>query len=299
MVSTTGAPERRVAPDASARRHRVTERPPLPADVAGLPPLGPDFDATLDAGLAELGLQPTPAQRSALDAHARLLLAWNADVNLTALRTPEQVARAHIVDSLTGVRHLSRRQGISGDRLDEAALLDLGSGGGYPGLPLAAWLPGRRVALVDSVRKKARFLEVASAAVVEALAATGEERPRIEVLAKRAEDLAHDPAHREAWSVVTARAVGSLTELAELGLPLLRAGGRLVAWKRDDGAGSLAEEIRDASPVIHAAGGDPPTVEDVRVEGLPGHRLVVVTKRRPTPNRFPRTPAERRRALLT
>ena len=86
--------------------------------------------------------------------HVRLLVAWNAQINLTALRTPEQIARNHVLDSLIAQPALSRFRSTS--------LLDLGSGAGFPGLPLAVVMPLKRVALVDSIGKKARFLDVAA-----------------------------------------------------------------------------------------------------------------------------------------
>ncbi len=187
-----------------------------------------------------------PAELAALEVHARLLLAWNHHINLTAFRTAEQVALLHVIDSLTAVALVRPDPGGAprGRRTPRRpSLLDLGSGGGYPGLPLAVAIPCGRVALVDSVGKKARFLAVAAAAVTAALRGTDAEEPEIVALPERAEDLAEEPDHREAWDFVTARAVGSVAEVAELGLPLLHVGGRLICWKRDDGSGALG--IRD------------------------------------------------------
>ena len=111
----------------------------------------------LRAGLAAVAGGDLPAAaRAAIDDHVRLLLAWNEAINLSGIRAPEMVAREHVLDSLTALR-LLRRAGI-------AEFVDLGSGGGYPGLPLAIALPARRALLVESIGKKARFLEVAVAA---------------------------------------------------------------------------------------------------------------------------------------
>ena len=109
-----------------------------------------------------------------------------------------------------------------------------------------------RAALLESVTKKARFLAVASRAVSDALADGGLDAAPPEVLAERAEDLAQDPHHRAAWDVVTVRAVGTLAESAELALPLLRVGGSLVAWRREDAAASLRRELREAGSIIAA-----------------------------------------------
>jgi 16S rRNA (guanine527-N7)-methyltransferase len=111
------------------------------------------------------------------------------------------------------------------------------------------------------------------------------------VAAARAEELASETRHRERWPAVTARAVGSLAELVELAFPLLAVGGRLVAWKRGD----IAAELLVARRAVDALGGGLIDEEQVRVMGLVGHRLVVVTKRGQTSPAYPRDPATRRR----
>jgi 16S rRNA (guanine527-N7)-methyltransferase len=202
-----------------------------------------------------------------------LLIAWNAAINLTAIREPAEIAVRHVVDSLAAAPLLS----------DVGGFVDLGSGGGFPGIPLAVALPVERVALVDSVGKKAAFL----AAAVEVAGLS----PRVGVAAARAEELASEGRHRERWPAVTARAVGSLAELVELAFPLLAVGGRLVAWKRGD----VAAELLAARRAVTALGSGSIDEVPVRVTGLPGHLLVVVTKRGSTGAGFPRDPAVRRR----
>ena len=131
----------------------------LPSDALDLAPMGEAFERAIDSGLAELGIADGPAgtqrARRSYEAHARLLRDWGAVINLTAIREPADVARRHVCDSLSAVPHLS------GLVRSPMSLLDIGSGGGYPGLPLAAALPLARVGLLDSVSKKARFLAVA------------------------------------------------------------------------------------------------------------------------------------------
>jgi 16S rRNA (guanine527-N7)-methyltransferase len=259
----------------------------LPREVDATPALGPSFANILDAGLTLLGLTLEPPARAAIEAHARLLLAWNEHVNLSGLHTPEQVARGHVLDSLLAVKVLSN---LAGPR---PALLDLGSGGGYPGLPLAIALPAARAALVDSIRKKAAFLEVAAVAAAEIVEVTA--------LAERAEDLADEHDQRESWGVVTARAVGSVAEVAELSLPLLKVGGHVVAWKLAGPESQLKSEIAGATQIISAAGGDKARIVEqagADLVGLAGHCLVVIKKVRPTPDRYPRPPGERRRRPL-
>lgn len=277
---------------------RALERAPLPRDPSTLPATPAAIWQIVDAGLAGLGIELGTAARAAIDAHLRLLLAWNAHVNLTALRTDEQVARGHVLDSLSALPLIARLAAAGGRPL---GLLDIGSGGGFPGLPLAVALPVGRCALVDSVRKKATFLAAAAAAASAALAAAGQQPPEIMALAERAEDLADEPDQRGQWDVVIARAVGSLAEVVELGLPLARVGGHVVAWKSEPVTAGLRDEINAARRVVQAAGGGRPVVvapdRDGRA-GLADHRLVMVRKVRPTPARYPRRAAERRRSTL-
>ena len=265
----------------------------LPTDPAVLEPMGEAFEAALETGLVELELLHTAAAsataRRTYEAHARLLRDWNAAINLTAIRTPAEIARRHTCDSLSAVPVLATlaRPG--------ATLLDVGSGGGYPGLPLAAALRLSRVGLLDSVGKKARFLGVAGAAVAAILAQSEPaEGPAIEAIAERAEDLAEEPDHRAGWDIVVARAVGSLSEVLELGLPLARKGGFVVAWKREEERGGLRSELRDAGSIIRATGGGRPEVTVIEATGLTGHRLVVVPKERHTPATYPRPAGVRR-----
>jgi len=250
-------------------------REPLPTRVEDTPDLPAAYHAALDAGLAALDLTLTPAARAAIDGHARLLLAWTSAINLTAIRDPSAVAVAHVVDSLTAAT-LLRELGVD-------QLLDMGSGGGYPGLPLAAALPADRALLIEPVAKKANFLSVAAAAT-----GLGDV---VEAAPVRAEALAADSRHRGRWPAVTVRAVASLADLVELAFPLLAPGGCLVAWKRGD----LSAELAAAERAIDALGGGTLVVRAVDIPGLDGHRLVVATPGGRVPAGYPRDPAARKR----
>ena len=252
------------------------ERPggPLPTRVQGTDPLPDEYASTLETGLSALGIELPAGVRDAIDGHVRLLLAWNRAINLTAIRDPVAAATLHVLDSLAALPSL-RSEGA--DRL-----LDLGSGGGFPGLPLAAALPAEAL-LVESIGKKAVFLRT----TVDAL----ELPSRVDVAAERAEALAADPGHRASWPVVVARAVAALPELAELALPLVALDALLVAWKREP----LADEVDAARAIIGQLGGDRPEVVDIAVPGLEDHRLVLIRKRWPTPDRYPRSAADRKR----
>ena len=250
-------------------------REPLPTRVQDTPTLPAAYADALDAGLSALALELTPEARTAIDGHARLLLAWTTAINLTAIREPAAIAVGHVVDSLAALPVL-RDRGI--DRS-----IDLGSGGGYPGIPLAAALPSARTLLLEPIAKKARFLTVVAAAT--GLADT------VEAAAVRAEALATDPRHRGRWPAVTARAVASLADLVELAFPLLAPGGCLVAWKRGD----LEAELEAADRAVVALGGGSLEVRPVAVPGLDGHRLVIATAAGGSPAAYPRDPATRKR----
>ena len=201
-----------------------------------------------------------------------------------------------MIDSLTGLEVLRRR---AVDRF-----IDLGSGGGFPGVTLAAALPADRVLLVDSIGKKVRFL----ATVIDAVG-LGD---RVVAEAARAETLALGRADRGSWPAVTARAVASLAELVELAVPLLRPGGILVAWKRgeaDDPAG-LGNELTAARRALGAIDPDGrievgPALGEVGMAtaassaglaALADHRLIeVVRGSGPVATTWPRDPATRRR----
>lgn len=202
------------------------------------------------------------------------MLAWNAAVNLTAIVDPILIAQRHVADSLAALPVL--RDGPSD------GLIDIGSGAGFPGLPIAALEPWP-VTLVDSVGKKAAFLRAAA----DVMGLDG----RVHVRHARAETL-----ERGSADVVTARAVGSLADLVEIGLPLLRTGGRLVVWKRGD----LGDEFAAGGRAARALGGSEPRWHphpDVmaRAADLEGHGVVVVTSVGSPPAGYPRDPATRKR----
>lgn len=260
-------------------------REPLPTRVEGLPSLPVEFQLIVDRGLSALGLDLDERARRAIEDHVRLVLAWTGAINLTAIRDPGAIALGHVVDSLTAEPLIRSRGG--------SPILDLGSGAGFPGFPLAIACSSSRVLLVESVGKKARFL----ATVADAL----ELRPRVAVAATRAETLGRDPHHRGRWPIVVARAVGPLAELLELASPLVPIGGVLIAWKRrrSDEPGpsvvGMPGESEAAGRAAAALGWAAPVARGADVPGLEDHLLVVVDKTGPTRPGIPRDPAARRR----
>ena len=212
----------------------------------------------------------------AAEAYVALLLAANARLNLTRVVDPDAVARLHLLDSLVALPIL--------DELAPDSALDLGSGGGLPGIVLALARPEVRWTLVDSVGKKADALR----GFVDALRLRS-----VEVLVERAEVLGRGPG-RESYDLVAARACAPLPVLTEYALPLLRVGGTLLAWK----GSPSAEELASGAAASALLGGGDPTVRPSNAPALGDHRFVVVRKLRPTPTRYPRRPGEPARRPL-
>ncbi len=262
----------------AADRAPAGNREPLPTSFEGLPALPDAFESTLATGLDALGLALPPTALAQLDGYVRLLLRWTSAINLTAIREPVDVARLHLLDSLAAVP-LLRSEGLTD-------LIDLGSGGGLPGIPIAIANPDARLLLVESVAKKARFLDTAVGAL--------DLDERVGVTTARAEDVARDERDRGLWQGVVVRAVASFAELVELSFPLLVVGGCLVAWKR----APFDTELEAAEPILRTLGAGPVASHAVRIAGLEAHRLVVVRKLQPTPAAYPRSPAERRRTVV-
>ena len=202
------------------------------------------------------------------------LLRWNERVNLTRITVPRDVVVRHFLDSLACARAFAAIP---------SSLADIGTGAGFPGIPLKLVWPAARLMLSDSVAKKTAFLDHVAAVL---------DLHETEIVTARAEELGRDPRHRERYAGVVARAVAALNVLAEYTLPLCRVGGRFVAPKGPDGAAE-AEQARRA---IEELGGKVSAIVPVELPGVELRTLIVVDKQRPTPAGLPRTvgiPAKR------
>jgi 16S rRNA (guanine527-N7)-methyltransferase len=232
--------------------------------------------AALARDAERTGVHLDAATLALCERYADLLIERNTTMNLTAITAPADIATKHFLDSFTAVavRTWNGRERI----------IDVGSGAGFPGLALRLALPQTRVTLVESMGKKARFLEE----VTGALGLDG-----VEVRNERAEALAH--ARRDRYDVGTARAVGTLGAIVEYLLPFLRVGGDAIAWK-----GRVDAEIAGAKKACASIGGEivkiTPTSELGLGAVLPGRSLIVIRKLRETPSRYPRSAAEAKRS---
>lgn len=219
--------------------------------------------------VAEAGAVGVPLQMAAA---ARLLallaLVRAAPFNLTAVRDPDEMRRKHLVDSLAC---LPAAQLAPGE-----AVLDLGSGAGFPGLPLAVVRPDIGLTLLEASAKKVAFLQVAIARL---------EAANVEAVHGRAEDVGRDARWRERFDCVVARAVAPLPVLAEYALPLCRVGGRVVGLKGARGD----EELAQARQALERLGAGPVARHAFALPGGGEARLIlVIHKARPTPGAYPR-----------
>lgn len=228
-----------------------------------------DLD-TFATAVNRFGLSLSPQQQTQYERYLVLLLEWNARLNLTAVRTPDEILTRHFLDALSCT--------LATGNLDGASVVDVGSGAGFPGLPLKIAFPHMRLTLIESVGKKARFLETAVAAC---------DLSDVAVLSLRAEEAGQDVAHRERFDWAMARAVAELRVLAEYLLPLCRVGGHMLAQK----GVRAADETAAARTAIQMLGGGEPRLMPVQLPDQPEKSyLIVVDKINATPAKYPRRP---------
>lgn len=232
------------------------------------------LEETLETGFAAMGLRADARALGRFRRYYEALEETGRVMNLTAIHGEEAVARLHFLDSCAPLQRYA---------LDGARVIDVGTGAGFPGLPLKLLCPGMELTLLDSLAKRLGFLR----ALCDELGLTG-----VETVHGRAEE---PGARRERYDFALSRAVAQLNLLVELCLPYVRVGGRFLALK---GPGADAE-LAEAGRAVETLGG---RVEGVFPYALPGgdddHRLVVVEKSRPTPRTYPRKFALMKKAPL-
>ena len=218
-----------------------------------------EFIKILDEAAGKAGFNLTPLQLEQFDTYYRMLVETNKVMNLTALTEPQDVAVKHFVDSLMAYDTY----------FPGKVLADVGTGAGFPGIPLKIFCPSLKVVLIDSLAKRLNFLQN----VIEAL-----QLQDIECVHLRAEDVGKNAAHREKYDIVTARAVARLSVLAEYCLPLVKTGGS-----------KYKEEINDAAKALNILGGKLVSARQVELPGLDDGRAVVAIKKvKPSPKAYPR-----------
>jgi 16S rRNA (guanine527-N7)-methyltransferase len=229
----------------------------------------------LRKGAKHLGILLSDEQLQAFRVYFDQLVAWNQRFNLTAVTDWEQVQIRHFLDSLSCLLAEEVRSTLA---QQPVRAVDIGSGAGFPGLPIKLLHPGVDMLLLEATGKKVAFLEH----LVRRLGLQ-----RVTALHGRAEELGHQEAHREGYDLALARAVASMPVVAEYGLPLCKTGGWLVAQKGEAGGA----EAWAAEGAIEQLGGKLSRVLPVEVPGLAeGRSLVIVRKVSSTPQQYPRRP---------
>lgn len=261
---------------------------PIPPEAA--PEAAPEPTETglplLVAGCEQLGIALPATALAAFDRYYRELVVWNQRLNLTSIVAYDEVQTKHFLDSLVSLPLIAEELGATLP-LPRLRLLDVGTGAGFPGLPLKLASPALMLTLMDGTQKKIAFLEHLKAAL--ALA-------DVTLVHGRAEELGLTPAHREHYDIVTARAVAPLATLAEYLLPLVRKGGLAVIYKGP----SAPEEFMEARRAIQMLGGEAVRLAPVEVPMLAERRFVLLIKKiAATPANYPRGQGLARKRPLT
>lgn len=229
-----------------------------------------NFANALKEAASQFGLELSAEQIAAFSLYNQLLVSWNEKVNLTAITEPQEVAVKHIIDSLS-----CYDPEVFPER---CTVVDVGTGAGFPGLPLKIFRPDIRLTLMDSLNKRLLFLQE----VVDSL-----KLEEVNTVHTRAEDAGRSKEHRERYQVAASRAVARLNVLTELCLPMVSPGGYFVALK----GAQYREELQEAGKAIGTLGGKVASVRPVQLPGLEDSRAVIyIRKQTPTPAGFPRRP---------
>lgn len=224
----------------------------------------------LKGELEPLGIELTAEAAERFDTYARLLVEWNRKMNLTAITEPEQIVTLHFADSATFFAAAQPARG--------ASLIDVGSGAGFPGLPVKILRPDMHVTLIDGTGKRIVFLKEAAAQL----------DLEVEAIHTRAEEAAVKPQLREQFDFATARAVAQLRLLAEYCLGFVKVGGRFIAMK-----GRLTDgEVADAQRAIAVMGGRLGDRRTLNLSDSSERNLLCIEKISQTPSEYPRCSAK-------
>ena len=227
----------------------------------------------LEKQAGDLGIGLSDKQLQQFLSYYLLLEEYNKVMNLTAVTGPEEVAMRHFIDSMAPLmlettNSLLQKPGIQ--------LLDLGTGAGFPGMPLAISLPGIEVTLADSLQKRTNFL---------CQVKEKNEMKNVTIVTGRAEDLARDENMREQYDIVVSRAVADLPVLCEYCLPFVKPDGFMIAWKGP----AAKEEISRAENAISILGGAEPEILTYTLPGIQAERhLLTIRKETFSPDKYPR-----------
>jgi len=218
--------------------------------------------------LSEKSSELTSEMQQQFEDYMKLLLEWNEKINLTAITEEDDIILKHFVDSLTISKYIK----------DGKTLVDVGTGAGFPGVPIKIARENVKVTLVDSLNKRLLFLND----VIEKL-----QLKEIETLHFRAEEFGQNKKYRESFDIATSRAVANLSTLVEYLLPLVKVGGICICMKGSE----VEEELKDSKKAIQILGGEIESIDEFTLPGSDIKRNIVIIKKiDKTPNRYPRKP---------
>jgi 16S rRNA (guanine527-N7)-methyltransferase len=226
----------------------------------------------LTNGAFKLGIELNDEHKRLFELYYQELLAWNKRVNLTTIIDYKEVQLKHFLDSLTFTLILTEEE-LTAQNL---SIIDIGTGAGFPGIPIKIIFPRVKLALLDSTAKKTTFLchLIRKMKILD-----------VDVITGRAEEVAHYPLYRQKFNLVVSRALAPMSTLVELALPFCQIGGKFIAYKK----GKIDEEIGEAVGSLDIIGGKIIQIKKVVVEELGNERyLVVVKKIFQTPAKYPR-----------
>ncbi len=225
-------------------------------------------------GARQLGIDLNARRVQQFELYYQKLIEWNEKINLTTIIGYQEAQVKHFLDSISVISALTKEEMYKAD----FSIIDIGTGAGFPGLPLKILLAEPRLVLVDSTAKKVAFLRCVTRELG---------LDNVEIVCGRAEEIAHLPLYRQRFDLALSRAVASLPVLAELALPFCRIGGKFVAQKK----GEVEQEMKKAVKAIETLGGKLGQVKRIELEGLSdGRYLVIIDKIYPTPEKYPRRP---------
>ena len=230
-----------------------------------------DDENILIDGAQRLGINLNEEQIRKFSRYLELLVQWNQKINLTSLKTPQEIIIKHFLDSISCIKAINKyidTEGIS--------VIDVGAGAGFPGMPIKIICPSIRLFLLEARKKKTIFLEK----VTEEM-----NFQQVKILKGRAETFGKGTDHREKYDIAISRAVARLNVLSEYCLPLVRVGGFFIAQK----GRSCKEETEKSLKTVHVLGGELTGVENVRIPFINQERyLLVIKKIKDTPSKYPR-----------
>ena len=216
--------------------------------------------------LKEFNIEINEEQIKSFEKYMNLLLEWNEKINLTAITQPEEVKLKHFVDSLTVLKYIN----------DDDKVIDIGTGAGFPGIPLKIMKENTKITLLDSLNKRINFLNI----VIETL-----NLRNIQAIHGRAEEIARNKLYREKYDVAVSRAVANLSTLTEYMLPFVKVGGKCICMK----GANVNEELERAQNAIKELGGEIERVDNFYLSDNDNERNIIVIKKvKETNLKYPR-----------